>query len=192
MHSIDCFNKSTLNLFVLLQDNLRQRIIQDVITIVVKSDKNNDQSIDRVEAKVLALRIRLALQEYGVEFDAEKFLMAIRRDPSVTGVIAIAQKLLAHDGGDEHNEEDDMFDMFYLAGDENDSRKSLFRASSVKKMGEKQMSELTCDETEITGQFHQFRGTMRRSSTSRRYSIMSCDMDEIIRISNKCACKSNI
>jgi len=75
-----------LNLLVLLQDNLRQRIVQDVITIVVKSDRNNDQSIDRVEAKILALQIRLALQEYGVEFISEKFVLAIRQNPSVSGV----------------------------------------------------------------------------------------------------------
>ena len=79
-------HNSALNLLVLLQDNLRQKIVQDVITIVVKSDKNNDQSIDRVEAKILALQIRLALQEYGVEFISEKFVLAIRQNPLVSGV----------------------------------------------------------------------------------------------------------
>ena len=77
-----------------LQDNLRQRIIQDVITIVVKSDRNNYQSIDRVEAKILALQICLALQEHGVEFNSEKFVLAIRQNPSVSGGMAIAQRLL--------------------------------------------------------------------------------------------------
>ncbi len=175
-----------------MQENLRQRIIQDVITIVVKSDKNNDQSIDRVEAKVLALRIRLALQEYGVEFDAEKFIMAIRRDPSITGVITIARKLLTHDGGDEHDEEDEMFDMFYLPGDESVSgrRSSLFGAPSVRTLGGKQMSELTFDGS-VTGLVHHH-GSMPRSSISRRTSIMSCDMDKIIQASNKCASTSNV
>jgi hypothetical protein len=48
--------------------------------------------MDSVDAKVLAFHICLGLQEYGVEFYAEKFLMAIRKDPPVTGVITIAPK----------------------------------------------------------------------------------------------------
>ncbi len=170
-----------------MQDNLRQRIVQDVITIVVKSDKNNDQSIDRVEAKVLALRIRLALQEYGVEFDAEKFLMAIRKDPSLTGVMAIVQKLLANDDAspdlDRDDDDDDLFDMFYIASDEEDSRRSLFRTPSVAKSLGKQVSELTLDKTEPIGRMS------RCSGRSRRTSIMLCDMDEIIRMSEKCSAR---
>jgi len=49
-----------------MRDNLRQRIVQDIITIVIKSDSDNDQIIDKSEAKTLALRIRIQLQEYGV------------------------------------------------------------------------------------------------------------------------------
>merc|ERR1712071_427759 len=75
-----------------MRDNLRQRIVQDMITIVVKSDKDNDQQIDRSEAKTLALRIRLSLQEYGVVFDSEKFLKAIGDHATVQGVIAIVQR----------------------------------------------------------------------------------------------------
>lgn len=119
-----------------MRDNLRQRIVQDIITIVVKSDRDNDQTIDKSEAKTLALRIRLSLQEYGVQFDSDKFLKAIGSNPSVPGVIAIVQKLLpkaesAVDDGssvgsgtdDEYDSEDDdddddIYDMFYMADDD--------------------------------------------------------------------------
>lgn len=119
-----------------MRENLRQRIVQDMITIVVKSDKDNDQQIDRVEAKTLALRIRLSLQEYGVVFDTDKFLKAIGENATVNGVITIVQKLLPsekkknedddHDDGSDYDsdydsdedEEDDVFDMFYMADDE--------------------------------------------------------------------------
>jgi len=87
---------------------------------VVKSDRNNDQSIDRVEAKILALQIRLALQEYGVEFNSEKFVLAIRQNPSVSGVMAIAQRLLNSgtcDHSDNSEDDDDLYDMFCM-GDE--------------------------------------------------------------------------
>ena len=76
------------------QDNLRKRIVQDIISIVVKRDKDNDQKIDKQEAKELALKIRLQLQEYDVDFDSQKFIKVIAKDPSVPGVIAIVQKLL--------------------------------------------------------------------------------------------------
>lgn len=112
----------------LLQDNLRQRIVQDIITIVVKSDRDNDQTIDRSEAKTLALRIRLSLQEYGVEFNSDKFLKAIGSNATVQGVIAIVQKLLPQEersedddsdmdsvDSDEEEEDDDIYDMFYMA-----------------------------------------------------------------------------
>lgn len=82
-----------LQLFI-CQNNLRKRIVQDIISIVVKSDKDNDQKIDNQEAKELALKIRLQLQEYDVDFDSQKFIKVIAKDPSVPGVIAIVQKLL--------------------------------------------------------------------------------------------------
>ena len=108
---------------------MRQRIVQDIITIVVKSDRDNDQTIDKTEAKTLALRIRLSLQEYGVDFDSDKFLKAIGSNPSVPGVIAIVQKLLpAEKRGEASDEssdseaedddsEEDLYDMFYMTDD---------------------------------------------------------------------------
>ena len=105
---------------------MRQRIVQDIITIVVKSDRDNDQQIDKTEAKTLALRIRLSLHEYGVEFDSEKFLKAIGDDPTVQSVIAIVQKLLPSPKGEDYDsdesesedEEDELYDMFYMAEDD--------------------------------------------------------------------------
>ena len=60
----------------------------------MRSDKDNDQKIDKHEAKELALKIRLQLQEYDVDFDSDKFIKVVAKDPSVPGVIAIVQKLL--------------------------------------------------------------------------------------------------
>ena len=55
-----------------MRDNLRQKITQDIIRIVIKSDVDNDQKFCKVESKMLALKIRIQLQEYGVEFDEMK------------------------------------------------------------------------------------------------------------------------
>ena len=48
--------------------------MQVIISIVVKSDKDSNQTISHKEAKTLALHIRIALQEYGVLFNTDKFL----------------------------------------------------------------------------------------------------------------------
>eukprot|EP00581_Thalassiosira_minuscula_P010488 CAMPEP_0183709740 /NCGR_PEP_ID=MMETSP0737-20130205/5721_1 /TAXON_ID=385413 /ORGANISM="Thalassiosira miniscula, Strain CCMP1093" /LENGTH=344 /DNA_ID=CAMNT_0025937911 /DNA_START=271 /DNA_END=1305 /DNA_ORIENTATION=- len=121
-----------------MRDNLRQRIVQDMIAIVVKSDQDNDCTIDRMEAKTLALRIRLALQEYGVMFDSQKFIKAIGGNTSVSGIIDIVTKLLPtekkqkvekeedsdsdsdSDWDSDSDEEDDLFDMFHMAEDDDD------------------------------------------------------------------------
>ncbi len=76
----------------------------------------------------MALRIRLSLQEYGVDFDSDKFLKAIGSSPSVPGVIAIVQKLLpaekrgeTNDESDSEDEDDDsevdVYDMFHMSDD---------------------------------------------------------------------------
>lgn len=86
-----------------MKDNLRHRIMQDILRIVVMSDTNNDGVYNKVECKMLVLKIRMTLQEvraksltvscvsgpppaqflqftkYGVEFDENKAsLLAVR------------------------------------------------------------------------------------------------------------------
>ena len=113
-----------------VQDNLRRRILQDIISIVVKSDRDNDETIDRREAVTLALRIRVSLQEYGVSFDSDKFLQVIGRGTTVPAVIGLVQKLLpmenkrkdAAEEGDDDASDDDasvleegcLYDMFHM------------------------------------------------------------------------------
>jgi hypothetical protein len=162
-----------------MRTNLQQRIAQDIITIVLKSDKNNDSTIDRFESKILALRIRLQLQEYGVEFDAAKFMIAIRKDPSYTGVMNLAMKLLervdgdggSDDEGEQTKDDDDIFDLFYLASDDSECRTSLFdndlRQSDLSSHA-RRMSIMSSD-----------------SSRSRRFSINAKDIDMIRRCSAK-------
>lgn len=162
--------KENESILIKMRDNLRQRIVQDVITIVVKSDRNNDQAIDRVEAKILALQIRLALQEYGVEFDSEKFMLAIRQNPSVSGVMAIAQRLLKGDTGDQSNvpeDDDDLYDMFYTSDE----------------VTEKVTQEPTGRRVSLVA---------RRSSICGKFHVGASDMGSIIRMSEKCVLKGRL
>lgn len=176
-----------------MRDNLRHRIVQDIITIVVKSDTDNDQTIDRQEAKTLALRIRLALQEYDVQFDSEKFLNAIGKNPSVTGVIAIVQKLLPKpkgDGGESSDSEgeesesddDDMFDMFHMgAGDKR--RGSVIYTGSTEGEDELgRMSLMKCDKRKSSKRINAKSPTSRQRrsprSLSRRSTMSSSDGSE--------------
>eukprot|EP00986_Skeletonema_menzelii_P013083 scaffold7431_cov228-Skeletonema_menzelii.AAC.3 len=108
-----------------MRENLRSKIVQDIIHIVIKSDVNNDQKFCKVESKMLALKIRIQLQEYGVEFDEMKFYKVMNENPTVPRVIAIVQKLIpdlsrddesaASSDADEDNEDD--YDMFRLTSD---------------------------------------------------------------------------
>jgi len=137
-----------------MKDNLRQRIVQDIISIVVQSDRDNDQTIDKNEGKVLALKIRLQLQEYGVEFDSEKFMKVIEKNPTVPGVIAVVQKLLPagkeeveddegadydsdFDSDEESDEEDEMYDMFYMSEEAEASRGSVAGARATIQGGQR-------------------------------------------------------
>jgi len=132
-----------------MRDNLRQRIVQDIIAIVVASDRDNDQTISQREGVTLALRIRIALQEYGVLFDSDKFLRAIGGDTTVAAVIAIVQKLLprerrnADDDSDSEDslEDHDMYDMFHMM-----EEGSLEDGSSTTANGPARgVSLMTCD-----------------------------------------------
>merc|ERR1711933_101358 len=77
-----------------MRDNLRRRIVNDITGIVIKSDKDNDKSIDSKEAKMIGLKIRLHLQEYGVLFDSDKFVRAVGDDATVPGVIAMINRIM--------------------------------------------------------------------------------------------------
>ena len=109
----------------------------------------------------MALRIRLTLQEYGVEFDDQKFLKVIGNDSSVQGVISILQKLLPSDkpaeeeesgseseysgsSDEDSDEDDDIYDMFYMTND--NTRGSVVGArSTFEGSSSSGVSLMTCD-----------------------------------------------
>jgi hypothetical protein len=77
-----------------MKDNLRKRVVQDIVKIVIDSDKDNDMRISKVESKMMALKIRIQLQEYGVEFDESKFYKVLSVNPCVPRIISLVQKLI--------------------------------------------------------------------------------------------------
>lgn len=145
---------------------MRQRIVQDIISIVIKSDRDNDQTIDHKEARTLALRIRICLQEYGVCFNSEKFVKVIGRSTTVAAVIALVTKLLPmesdakeddSDSDDSDIEEDGIYDMFHMVDDPN-------RASDVSTIsGGEGISLVACDREKRA----------RRRSSRRRSEILT-------------------
>jgi len=117
-----------------MKGNVRQKVLQDVISIVVRSYRNNDMTIDRVEAKLLALKISVKLEVYGIVFDEEKFLHAVSLKPSLHGIISIVKKLLPRENGegaveefvcDEDSDDDDIYDMFYMSSEDQKRRGSV-------------------------------------------------------------------
>lgn len=119
---VQCYSSLLIFCFLyLLKENLRQRIVQDIIKIVVMSDKNNDGRFSKVETKFLVLKLSLQLQEYGVEFDEEKFYRVMAVDPSVAQTLTIVKRLIPSLSEDDESEEDeddyDTYDMFHMASE---------------------------------------------------------------------------
>lgn len=111
-----------------MKDNLRHRIVQDIIQIVVMSDKNNDGRFCKVETKMLVLKIALQLQQYNVKLDERKFYKVMSGDPTVQQTISIVKGLIPalnqnedDSNSDEEDEEHEAYDMFHMAGDEEQS-----------------------------------------------------------------------
>lgn len=68
--------------------------MQDIIRIVVDSDKNCDMRFNKVETKMMALRIRMALQEYNVDFDEAMFFQFVSANPCVKRIVSMVQMLI--------------------------------------------------------------------------------------------------
>lgn len=109
-------NEETMDL---MKENLRQKVIQDVIGIIMRNSKDISQRIDRVEAKLLALKITVKLESYGVTFNEDKFLQAVSLNPTPWGVVVTVRKLLPpNEGIDDDSiasDKDDIYDMFYIS-----------------------------------------------------------------------------
>jgi hypothetical protein len=94
-------------------------VIEDVMRILMNSDKGFTKHIGRVEAKLLALKIYVKLEAYGITLDQEKFSQAVTLNPTFFGVIGTIRKLLPpiEDHTDDAtvlSDKDDIFDMFYI------------------------------------------------------------------------------
>ena len=110
-----------------MRENLRQAVLQDVVKMVVRADLDRDNQLSRKEANILATRLALQLEVYGIVFDADKFHRAVGLSPSLGGALKIVKRLLPDEDGrtssfyssgsdsdDEESTEDDVYDMFYL------------------------------------------------------------------------------
>lgn len=111
---------------------MRQVVLQDVVKIVLQSDRDHDGMISKKEADILETRLLMSMQIYGIVFDTVKFHRAVGLSPSLCGVMTIVKRLLpdeddrvstfydtiASDSEDEDDEEDegeeDIYDMFYV------------------------------------------------------------------------------
>ena len=93
------------------------------------SDANNSGDFCKVELKMLVLKIRMQLSEYGVEFNEKKFYSLMSANPSVECALSIVKCLIPlnrdkesedseeyEDCNDEddHDNDDDLNDMFYM------------------------------------------------------------------------------
>jgi len=114
-----------------MKENIRQVVLQDVVKLVLQSDIDRDGVISKKEGNILAKRLSLSLEIYGIVFDEQKFHRAIGLSPSICGVMTIVKRLLPDehdrlssfysvdsDSDNEEEEKDDVYDMFYVPVEE--------------------------------------------------------------------------
>lgn len=91
------------------------------------ADANNSGDFCKVELKMLVLKIRLQLSEYGVEFNEQKFYNLMSANPSVECALNIVMRLIPSssdeksDGSEEYEDyeddnvnDDNPYDMFHV------------------------------------------------------------------------------
>jgi len=103
-----------------MRENIRQVVLQDVVKLVLQSDIDRNGVIDRKEADILARRLTISLDVYGIVFDEVKFHRAVGLSPSVGGVMAIVRRLLPNDDLDDDNGRMMSSSSFYSTGSDDD------------------------------------------------------------------------
>ncbi|KAL7532340.1 hypothetical protein ACHAWF_004101 [Thalassiosira exigua] len=111
-----------------IKDNMRRRIMEDVLRIVMRSDKDNNGTFCKVETKMMVLKISLKLREYGVTFNEENFFAVMGDGPSMAKTLSIVKSLVPpmrtrlddEDIGESDSEDDDdeIYAMFHMEGNE--------------------------------------------------------------------------
>jgi hypothetical protein len=71
----------------------------------LSTDKNNSGDFGNIEIKIIALKVRMQLQEYGVEFDENKFYSLMHERPTVERAFEILKCLTAKEDDDPTNDE---------------------------------------------------------------------------------------
>jgi len=80
-----------------MKENLRQVVIEDTLKTVLRSDADRSGVIHKREAEMLAKRLAISLDVYGIVFDTDKFLRVVGLSPSLPGVMRIVKRLLPED-----------------------------------------------------------------------------------------------
>jgi hypothetical protein len=110
------------------------------------ADANNSGDFCKVELKMLVLKIRLQLSEYGVEFNEQKFYNLMSANPSVECALNIVKCLIPSNSDEEsdvseeyedcndeedNDNDDDPYDMFHVL-DRGNSLSSLEGCPAVR------------------------------------------------------------
>jgi hypothetical protein len=111
------------------------------------SDRNNDGNFCKVELKMLVLKIRMQLSEYGVYFEEQKFYNLMSANPTVERAVHILKHLIPSNNDEEcedsgeyededdeddedEDEDDDLYDIFFI----NESGTSMSEWSAQKRI----------------------------------------------------------
>lgn len=88
-----------------MKGNLRQTFVAAVATVVIRTDKDGDMKISAKELPLLALRLQILLEPYGINLDTNKFEAMIEEDNDISHVLKFCADVLFQD--EEKDDDDD-------------------------------------------------------------------------------------
>ena len=170
----------------------------DIARLVIRSDNNNDMAINLKELKALSLRIRLSLQEKGIDLDEESFQSMVRLDPDISTVLKVVGAIMFEEESIDGKNLDEYADLARREVErQNELTGSLFAAgsalarlrkiattyASAESRGEEvEATIFTLQERYTQGSVDVARGTRvtlsRNSQSSRAFNIMRNTLTE--------------
>ena len=87
-------NVFTLIIHMMIQNNLRKVTMADINRILLISDTNGDMKISLKELNVCTLRMRIELEQRGVDFDEDRFKTLVNKDNDISQVLKVIAAIL--------------------------------------------------------------------------------------------------
>lgn len=99
--------KDNENILKQMRHNCKENFVASMAQIVIRSDKDGDMKIDLNELPMLAIRLQIHLDTFGIKLDTDLFEQMIKEDNDIANVLKFCEEVLFEDSEDAANDGDD-------------------------------------------------------------------------------------